>query len=766
MNLATFACTGLIALSLAGCVTQPQRQDLSPSTVPAELERIASAGPLRIVSGRLIIDNDEAFRSKLDLIERARSSLDLVYFIWSDDYSSSRLSQALVAAAARGVRIRLLVDYHTNYKRLDLFSHLEAAGGGKIEVRLYNRPTRNIVQDAAYMTMGCPRDAASVLGPQDCSQEKFDAVARLFEQEVIGGVPVAQRNISNVNTGASGLFLSGLYSKRADVIAAAIQRGLGIDPQALASGPSAPSATQREQLKPLAQAYWNARTGDPFQRLQGRLRLMFASAMFGEKVDPVFASFNNLLPVNRELSGASVNDWDYLSDFTHHKLLLADRRWLQMGGRNVEDSYHMRPNELTEKYVFMDTDLLAELSSDGAAVSATFDRLWQFDTMVASVAEVRQHAPNDFVANVTALDEVERVCRTAVGGTAREACVDREFARRSLSLQQRMAAEGMAMVERAATYDRYAKGGQPQSQGALSIDSGASLFYLENLHLDKALPSGQQRRIYGARVGAEAESGKNIHDLWIDSLLGMCARATPLSPQRVVLHNAYFFPPAQMLAALAQMTDGRVDCSNVRITVLTNSVETTDLNVVNVLARHSMKALLDHLAQSGSKGRGARFEYVEYRGQQSGRILSLHTKLSVLGPDLLVGSANADVRSLMMDTNNAMLVRDAERLRGEYLQFIDSIIGDAGRARSVREELETKPRTVLIEEDMATFDRIAEKYRLERRLDEADRAAAKLRLRGSLDAAYDLGRRSLDPTASEDDRRDAQQAFNRLFKTI
>lgn len=760
-----FAFAGLLALSMAGCATRPG-QTSSPAASQAALERIASAGPLRIASGRLIADNDAAFASKLDLIERARDSLDLVYFIWSDDYSSSRLSQALLAAAARGVRIRLLLDYHTNYARLDLFSHLEAASGGKIEVRLYNRPTRNIVQDAAYMTLGCPRDGQSVLGPQDCSQAKFDAVARLFEQESIGGVPAAQKNISNINTGASGLLLSGLYSKRADVIAMAIQRGQGIDPQALASSAAAPSAAQREQLKTLAQAYWNARTGDPFQRLQGRLRLMFASAMFGEEVDPLFASFNNLLPVNRELSGASVYDWDHLSDFTHHKLLLADRRWLQMGGRNVEDSYHMRPNDLAKKYVFMDTDLAAELSAGGEAIAATFDRLWRFDTMVASLAEVRQHAPNDFVANATAFDEVKQLCSASAAAAAREACVEREFAQRSLTLQQRMTAQATALAARAAIYERYAKGIVPADSGALSVDGGAALYYLENLHFDKTLPAAQQQRIYGALIGEEAKWGKNIHALWVDSLLGICVRATAASPQRVVLHNAYFFPPAQMLDAFARMTDGRADCANVRVTVLSNSVETTDLNVVNVLARHSMKALFDHLAQAAGKASGARFEYYEYQAPQSAQVLSLHTKFSVLGPDLLVGSANADVRSLMMDTNNAMLVRDAEGLRGAYLQLIDSIIDDARRARSVREDLEAKSRAVLIEEDMATFDRIAEKYRLERRFDQADRLIAKQRLRESLDAAYQLARRSLDPAISEDERRDAQQAFNRLFKTI
>lgn len=766
MNVISIVFAAVIALSMTGCATQTPGPGSSPTVIVGDLEQTARAESLRVTSARLITDNDEAFLSKLDLVERSSTSLDLIYYIWANDHSSSRLSQALIAAAARGVRVRLLVDYHTNYKRLDLFSYLESAGAGRIEVRFYNRPTRNIVQDAAYMTMGCPRDAVAVIGPQDCSQQKFDEIARLFEQETIAGVPAASRNISNLNTGGSGLLLSGLYSKRPDVMALAIQRGQGIDPQALAAGKPQASAAEREQLKKLAQAYWNSRTGTPFQRLQGQFRLAFASALFGEKIGPIFATFNNLLPVNREFSGASLYDWDHLTDFTHHKLLLADQRVLQMGGRNVEDSYHMRPNELTDKYVFMDTDLVAELAAGGELLSDSFERLWKFDAMVATLAEVRQHAPNDFVANLAAFEAAERACRGAAAGARSAACVDREFQRRSRSLAQRIAAEGSAIAARAARYARYAEAIKGERQDTLVAGSGASIGYLENLHFDPAKTASERQRIYGAQVGEEAKSGKNIHAYWINALQRTCSRATAAAPQRVVLHNAYFFAPGQMLAALAAMTDGRVDCSNVRLTVLTNSIETTDLNVVNILARHSMKALLDHLAQHGDKARGARFEYFEYRPVESSRTLSLHSKVSVLGPDLLIGSANADVRSLMMDTNNAALVRNAGPMHDEYLRSIDSIIGDAKRARSVREELESKPRAVLLEEDMATLGRIAAKYRLERRLDQGELAAAKTQLRGLLDAAYELSKRALDPAAAESERLDAQQAFNRLFKTI
>ena len=103
----------------------------------------------------VIADNDAAFLNKLRLVEQAGQSIDLMYYIYADDYSSSTLSSALIAATGRGVKVRMLVDYQTNYKRLDLFSLLEKEGGGNLKVRFYNRPTKNIVENAVYMTMGC-----------------------------------------------------------------------------------------------------------------------------------------------------------------------------------------------------------------------------------------------------------------------------------------------------------------------------------------------------------------------------------------------------------------------------------------------------------------------------------------------------------------------------------------------------------------------------------------------------------------------------------
>lgn len=71
---------------------------------PGEGEQSGSSG-LRLLQG-----GREAFAARLMLIRSARQTLDIQYYIWHGDMSGSLLLEEIVAAAARGVRVRLLLD--------------------------------------------------------------------------------------------------------------------------------------------------------------------------------------------------------------------------------------------------------------------------------------------------------------------------------------------------------------------------------------------------------------------------------------------------------------------------------------------------------------------------------------------------------------------------------------------------------------------------------------------------------------------------------
>ncbi len=657
----------------------------------------ASGQALPIERAVLLTDNDDAFDAKLELIESARESLDLAYFIFADDYSSSALAVALIEAAKRGVRVRLLLDYHSNYARLDQFSMMELRGNsgkGSLEVRFFNRPSKNIVKDAVFVTMGC----GELVGPEPegCSSAKFAAIEEHFAAETIAGEPVAERNVSNLNVGGSGLFLSGLYGKNPRLMALAISAGQGIDPSELQSSSSNPEDIER--LKKLGETYFRANYSSGLDRAIAQVQLSVAGVVYSEQVDPIYDTFTSLLPVERETgTDQARRDWRYLTEYLHHKLLLADGHDFQLGGRNIEDSYHMAPNRLTQKYVFRDTDLRISLREPVPTLRASFDRLWDFDLMVARLAEVRSHAPNDFLV---ATNAASKACKGTQGRKAKAACLERALAKaKQRTLAQRLAKERRQMLKNAR---KFKTGYRPRMTAERSpqftLDASAVVHYVENLPSQRTPDSGDLERSYGARNGLEGDSGKHIHALWLAALRETCTLASAERPQRVILHNAYFFPPTNLLAQVARMVDGSQDCGDVTITVLTNSVDTTDLNVVNIAARHQIKAFAEFAQTQRDQERGARFEYFEYRAPQGakGSRVSLHSKVLIAGSNMFVGSANADVRSYMMDTNNGLLIRNAPQLVATYSRWVQSLLDDAALTTEMGNYFVVTPRLIML----------------------------------------------------------------------
>src|SRR5450631_397569 len=87
-----------------------------------------------------ILDNDTAaLENVLQMIGRARKSMELEYFVFNPDRSGRLVLQALVRKADEGVKIRILVDYNANGVKpgLDSFYHDELTRHG-IELRYFN----------------------------------------------------------------------------------------------------------------------------------------------------------------------------------------------------------------------------------------------------------------------------------------------------------------------------------------------------------------------------------------------------------------------------------------------------------------------------------------------------------------------------------------------------------------------------------------------------------------------------------------------------
>lgn len=758
-RLLIWCCLSVIVLT-GGCSTNTYLSDTSTHGILSDetVLRHSSGQQIGFSRARVITENDEAFLSKLSMVESASSTIDLAYYIFADDNSSSALARALIDAAKRGVRVRLLLDYASTYANLDLYSMIQSEGNqgsGSLEVRFYNRPTRNMVMDAAYVSMRCgDLDAA-----ENCSDAKMAEIEAQFAAETIEGRPAAELGISNLNVAGSGIFLSGFYSKKPDLMALAVMQGREL-PSANSSGPEI-TAQQLQSLIKLARIYWRSRTGNVFQRLVAKIQLAVVSLVAGDVVDPLYQFIAENLPVERRNLREAARDWNFSTDYLHQKLLLVDRTYVELGGRNVEDTYHLLDKQLGSGMRFMDTDVRIEATSGGSSIEQAFERIWNLRQMVASLPEVRQHAPNDFAANMDSVSQANEKCPA---GTADDSCFEREFAALALDLADREALRYETMQARADYFRDTLRGTmRAQTADSLEIDSGAQIYYIENIPFSGEYGSAPEGRSFGAENGQEARSGKRIHSVALAGMQSACLTATAEQPKRVILNNAYFFPPSNLVNILARMLDGSLDCRHVELTVVTNSRETTDLAVVNMLGRHVAFAFTDYLRSLRDPERGATFRYYEMQPNTGPVRHSLHSKVWVLGDDLIVGSANADVRSYMMDANNAVVIRHAPDMLRRYVEMIDATLGDPAMARELSDYYLSTPRAQAIEEDREMFRGLIDSIGGGGRLTDEQRGLAEQRFVDLLNLIYSLTIDGLEGTRNSTEQ---QARFNRIFKLI
>src|SRR4249919_2717359 len=134
----------LLGACAGGGVRSDAVKESSQAVAPATDTAIAhSVAPVEAAlapgqSGfRLLTLNTNALLSRVVLAEKAQQSIDLQSYVFENDDTGRLIAQALLKAADRGVRVRLLVDDITKQDdSLRLFEALDAHEN--IEVRLFN----------------------------------------------------------------------------------------------------------------------------------------------------------------------------------------------------------------------------------------------------------------------------------------------------------------------------------------------------------------------------------------------------------------------------------------------------------------------------------------------------------------------------------------------------------------------------------------------------------------------------------------------------
>ncbi|MBL8701131.1 MAG: phospholipase D family protein [Alphaproteobacteria bacterium] len=136
----------VVLLALGGCETALRGAQLPPpsyATAPrpdggfAWLENAVAARAGAAMSGFHLLDSsEEALQWRLAVIDTARHTLDLQYYLWHGQDSGMLVLKRVMDAASRGVHVRMLID---DIDTRDLEETLAVIGGHpRVDVRLFN----------------------------------------------------------------------------------------------------------------------------------------------------------------------------------------------------------------------------------------------------------------------------------------------------------------------------------------------------------------------------------------------------------------------------------------------------------------------------------------------------------------------------------------------------------------------------------------------------------------------------------------------------
>ena len=234
---------------------------------------------------RIIPVGVDGFLSRMQMIDAAERTIDLQYFIFRGDETGRLLTGAVLHAADRGVRVRVLIDDGETVAGDDQITALEAHPS--IEIRIFNpfayRGHTTLFRAAEFMFNASRLDyrmhnkllvvdnAVALIGGRNIGDQYFqiDPESQLADDDVFSAGPIAKK-------------LSATFDDYWN-------SALSIPAEALSSGKSSQTALdehrvvltdQRQLLKADGTDYVKrVATGEPFSgMISGRLPLIWAHA--------------------------------------------------------------------------------------------------------------------------------------------------------------------------------------------------------------------------------------------------------------------------------------------------------------------------------------------------------------------------------------------------------------------------------------------------------------------------------------------------------
>ena len=198
------------ALLLAACATLPDNEARVASRQMTDIDSTLSEAVATSIAGHpglsgfhLLANGLDAFAARVLLADKAERTIDAQYYLFHDDLTGNLLLQHLLAAADRGVRVRLLIDdMDTAGRDLD-FAALDAHP--HFELRLFNpyasRSSRMLemlmrfgsvtrrMHNKSFTVDG----VVTVVGGRNIGDEYFsaDPTVEFGDLDVLGAGPVA-----------------------------------------------------------------------------------------------------------------------------------------------------------------------------------------------------------------------------------------------------------------------------------------------------------------------------------------------------------------------------------------------------------------------------------------------------------------------------------------------------------------------------------------------------------------------------------------------
>jgi putative cardiolipin synthase len=185
----------LLVTILSGCASLPEemKHPIEPlitqsSSTLSELTDTYRSEQLKPGTSAVLLQDSgwDALAQRLALIETAEHSIDVQYYIWNADASGLYLANRLIAAADRGVKVRVMLDDFNLSERESKLAALDLHP--QIEIRIYNPiPSRrgvvkwlNLLNDFSRLNRRMHNKSftvdgvLSIVGGRNIGDEYFD----------------------------------------------------------------------------------------------------------------------------------------------------------------------------------------------------------------------------------------------------------------------------------------------------------------------------------------------------------------------------------------------------------------------------------------------------------------------------------------------------------------------------------------------------------------------------------------------------------------